>query len=125
MSDTSDSIPFRRRPIAAATFALAILLVAFGIYGFKHPKSEHWHFFVPCGIAISLVGIKFAAPRLPWGHVFSAGVVIWLVHFAIEKSHNVALHIVGEVLFEAICVIGFGAYWVRKGYIPAFSNRWH
>lgn len=84
---------------------------------------------IPAMLLVFTVGLKLAAPRLPWGQATTAGATILVVHFGIE---HLALHwlhfppmiIAGEYVIQAICIYGFGRYWITKGYTPDWANWW-
>lgn len=120
MSDSKP--PFR--PIAVFLTTLAVLLTAagFGVHSLKGGGTSSFEYLLPTLFVIVLVGMKLAAPRIPWLQVTALVVVVFIIHLVAE--HFIPLMLVAERVIEAVCVLGFGAYWVAKGYLPRESNRW-
>ena len=115
---------FRPRVIFATTLITLAVVVAFALYGISHTGSDHYKYLFPLLVVVWLIGAKFAAPAIPLIQVIVAGFAIVLIHIGAELTHWPPALIVGEKIIEGVCVLGFGAYWVRKGYIPGSANHW-
>lgn len=116
--------PFRPWAIYVTTIVTIIVVIGFSWYGLSHAGNAPYEFLFPTLIFVWLIGAKLAAPKLPWMQVVLAGTVIIIVHFGIEAFHFVPANFIGEKIIQAICVLGFGAYWVRRNYIPSSANYW-
>lgn len=73
------------------------------------------------------IGMKCAAPRLPAAQ--SLALIVAIVStLAICQflAFNVSplFLFAGKVVVPFLCVWVFGRYWVKKGYIPKWANRW-
>jgi len=78
-------------------------------------------------MVISLLGMKFAAPRIPWKPlIFCIGIVILIsVGFdALVLKVSPIFFWIGNIAIPLLCVYGFGSYWVKRKYIPEWSNFW-
>jgi hypothetical protein len=114
--------PFR--PIAVLLTTLAILLTTagFAFHSLMGGGTSSFEYLLPTLFVIALIGMKLAAPRIPWPQLALLVVAVFGIHLLAE--HLLPLMLIAEKLIEIVCVLGFGAYWVAKGYIPRESNRW-
>lgn len=120
MSDSNPSF----RPIIVFLTTLAILLTAagFAFHSLLGGGTSSFEYLLPTLFVIVLIGMKLSAPRIPRLQLALLVGVVFGIHLLAE--HLLPLMLVAEKLIEIVCVLGFGAYWVVKGYIPRESNRW-
>lgn len=121
-----DQIPFNPKAIqlTAAAIGLSTAVVAYQSLSIGMGIYEYLPY-IWC--AVIAVGIKLAAPRVPFLEAILCMVSAFAVNYLCSylfTSVSPLFHFVEGVVIEALCVLGFGAHWVRKGYIPPWANRW-
>ncbi|WP_262964292.1 hypothetical protein [Methylobacter psychrophilus] len=113
-------------PVVILLTTLAVLATAAGgsIYSLAAAGGVSlYKYLFQVLLLIVLVGLKLAAPKLPWFQCALAVSVVFVIHVVAE--HVQPLILIAEKVIEVVCVAGFGVFWVKKGYIPKESNRWH
>ncbi|MGV6489025.1 hypothetical protein [Stenotrophomonas bentonitica] len=114
--------------IRITTLVLSVLLVGLGYVGLFHTQAIYAYGF-PALLTVCLIGMKWAAPVIPMKEL----VVLVVLIFALSSLANWAgaeysaypvIYLADKVV-AAVCFLGFGAHWVRRGYIPAAANRWN
>lgn len=82
-------------------------------------------FAIPILLCVCLVGMKFAAPRIPWLQLALAMVSVFVINsiFDCFSASLPPIALLADKVIMFFCVFGFGAFWVKKGYIPASANR--
>ncbi len=121
------SVPTISRVTIFCTFVTGLAtIVGFSFYSLKTGEAGIYTYLVPVLILVAFIGMKIAAPRLPWKQAALAGGVVLTTHFVTEHLTIIfpPFLFLGEVVIQVICVMGFGRYWVANGYIPASSNSW-
>lgn len=121
-----DHIPFNPKAIqlTVAAIGFSTALVAYqslstGIDIYKY-LPHIWS-------AVVAVGIKLTAPRVPFWEAILCLASALAVNYQCSYLFTAVsplFHFVGGIGVEALCILGFGARWVRKGYIPPWANRW-
>jgi hypothetical protein len=83
---------------------------------------------ITIGLVIAVVGITFAAPRLPARQAFALLATLLLANYLCDELMEVIgfppLKYLGDLAIGAICTAGFGRHWINKGYIPRWANVW-
>jgi hypothetical protein len=118
--------PFNRI-VNFVTFLLAALSFALAArYGLETHDMRPLTWVMPFLYLIALVGMKFAAPLLPWQQASAAvGTVVAISILSHGLVTSVPLlHFFFEQVIGCICVWGFGDSWVRKGYLNPENNTW-
>ncbi len=121
-----DQIPFNPKVIqlTAGAIGLSAALVAYQSFS---TGIEVYKYLPYIWGAVVTVGIKFTAPRVPFSEailcIVSALALNFLCGFLFSAVSPFFYFVEGAAI-EALCVLGFGARWVRKGYIPPWANRW-
>lgn len=121
-----DQIPFNPKAIqlTAAAIGLSTALVAYQSFSIG---MEVYKYLPYVWGAVVTVGIKFTAPRVPLSEAMLCIVLALALNYLcgfLFSSVSPFFYFVEGVAIEALCVLGFGARWVRKGYIPPWANRW-
>lgn len=104
------------------TLFLMLTAAAFGGYALSIGSMRPYQLLIPILLLEALFVMKWAAPLVPWKQVAIATAVVLAIHFVAE--HVTPLLFVSEKIIEIVCVAGFGAMWVRRGYMPSAANRW-
>jgi len=121
------SSKFSPQRIRVATLAVALTCIYLGYQALNgNPRILSYAF--PILLGVCLIGMKWAAPRIPWLQLLAALFVVFTVDaFFGWLGHATAIPVIvlaADKVIEAFCVLGFGAYWVTKGYIPLAANKW-
>jgi hypothetical protein len=114
--------PFRSIVVLLTTLAILLSAAGAAYHSLMGGGSSSYEYLLPIWFVILLLGGKLAAPRIPWLQIAALVVVVFGVHFFGE--HFPPFMLVDEKITEVICVFGFGAYWVAKGYISKETIRW-
>ena len=118
---------FHPSRVRLCTLAVVLALVVFAYLGITHGIGVYEYAF-PVLLTICLVGIKWAAPAIPLLQIVVLIVLLFLIHYLVDwlvaAEHLPPLALLGDKVVEVVCVFGFGAFWVRRGYIPASANHW-
>jgi hypothetical protein len=113
--------------IRLATLAVAVGMVVLGYLGITR-SADVYAYALPILLAICALGMKWAAPAIPLRQLATLIVLIffagWLGAWASEHWSLPPLVIVADKAIEVLCVIVFGAHWVKRGYIPQSANYW-
>jgi len=120
MSDSKP--PFRPIAVLITTIAVLLTVACFAAHSLMGGGTSSFEYLLPTLFVIVLVGTKLAAPRIPWLQVAALALVVFGIHLAAE--HFIPLMLIAERVIKAVCILGFGTYWVAKGYLPRESNRW-
>lgn len=115
--------PFSRVAVLFTVLAILATSAAFAIYSLMGGGVVPFKYLIPVLLVITVFGWKFSCPRLPWRQAAYAAATVFVMHFIAE--HAPPLIFLAEKAIEVVCVVGFGTYWVKKGYIPEKSNRWN
>jgi len=94
----------------------------FTIYALLNQSFALFQIMLPILFVEALLTMKWAAPLIPWKQAIMASVTVLLIHFIAE--HFVPVLLVAEKIIELVCVAGFGAKWLRQGFIPVEANKW-
>jgi hypothetical protein len=101
-----------------------LTVIGFAFYFLKTGNNIlDWLFPVMLGLA--LFGMKLAAPSIPWFQlVLALGIVFFTSNVLDELAlkANLLFFFAGKIVIPAVCVLGFGRYWVKRRYIPHWSN---
>lgn len=115
-----DEPPFNPRAIQLTTGALGIVIAITAIYSI--------YGLLPYFIALVIaIGMKYAAPKIPFVEIVVcvATSLLGMEFFDyLFVTQSPIFLIVGNLVSPAICVMGFGYRWVKKGWLPEYANRW-
>ncbi|MDN7998167.1 hypothetical protein QZN00_13525 [Burkholderia multivorans] len=118
--------PFSGTATSLTALCVVFVIIGCALYAIKTGSNEIYHYLIPVCLVVVAIGMKFSAPRLPWAQVGLLAVSIIAVHFVIEKlvPSFPPIFFVGDLAIQGICILGFGRFWVRKGYIRSSMNNW-
>ncbi len=119
-------IPFNSRAVQTTTGIIGLVVVVMAIYSISS-GNPLYKYFVYIIFPVITIGMKFAAPRIPWLEVAICTVTILSINLIIGymfANHSPLYFLLGEVLIPTVCVFGFGVRWVYKSYLPASANYW-
>lgn len=125
MSDQSEP-PFSARAIQLTAAAQMLPVLGIALY-FLNTGKDIFHWLFPTMLGVALVGMKFAAPRIPWFQLLLALGAVFVTSSVLDVlalKVSLLFFFVGNVVIPIVCVLGFGRYWVSRGYIPRWSNWW-
>ena len=114
---------FSHNKIAIGTILLCLVVAGIGFCSLIG-KDVPWHLVVPALIIGATLVTKWAAPSIPWLQTAACCFVILMVHIAAELTEWLPAVVMADKVIEVSCVLGFGAYWVKRGYIPRWANQW-
>ncbi|WP_153065928.1 hypothetical protein [Xanthomonas campestris] len=113
---------FFRKRIAIGTAVLALFVAAIAwrsmSTGSTFPSAV-----APTLLVAAMLVVKWAAPRIPWIEIALCAALILVVHTVAHLSQWIPATWLADKVIELFCLLGFGAYWVAKGYIPASANQ--
>lgn len=107
----------------AAILIMMGLLIGLSLYAVRSKDFSVFGYWLPLAIAIALVAMKWAWPKIPGYQLAMLGLSVASIHFGMEHFGPFA-SLLSEYVLEAVCVFGFGAFWVRRGYLSKEANRW-
>ncbi|PTN32678.1 hypothetical protein C6366_16070 [Desulfonatronum sp. SC1] len=125
MSEQSEP-PFYPRAILLTVITQTLPVLGIALY-FLISGNNNFHWLIPAMLGVALVGMKFAAPRIPWFQLALALGAVFVTSSALDLlalKVSPLFFLAGNVSIPVICVLGFGRYWVSCGYIPRWSNWW-
>lgn len=114
---------FYSRRIAYGTALLWAAVACLGYFTVKG-KEVPWNLAVTLLIIGAVLVTKWAATDIHWAQVGLCCLVILGVHFVGAHFTWAPAYLIADKLIEAICILGFGTYWVKRGYLPKSANRW-
>jgi len=117
---------FNPRVIQLTTGVLGLVVAMVAIYSISS-GTPLYKYFAYIAFPIIVTGMKLAAPRIPLLEALVCVAVIFLINVFVSylfANHSPIFLFLGEILIPVICVFGFGARWVYKGYLPSNANQW-
>ena len=110
--------------IRIATLLIAATMVYLG-YRAINGDSSLLRYAFPILLCVCLIGMKFAAPKIPWLQLILAMGPVFIINliFYFLSGSLPPIALIADKIIMFVCVFGFGASWVRNGYIPAAANR--
>lgn len=108
--------------IMVGTLLMMLTAVVFGSWALATASVRPYQFMIPVLMIEALLVIKWAAPDLPSKQLAFAVGLILIIQFLSDQIP--ILNPLFDKLIQLMCVAGFGASWVRRGYIPKSANRW-
>lgn len=125
MRDSSHVI-FRTWAIKLTVLVESLVLLGFCWLILKYGINL-FSWITPVLFCVAVAGMKLAAPRIPQGQLLTLLVfviAIPLLTTFLGKHLSPLFFFTSDIVIPLACVFGFGAYWVKQGYIPAAANRW-
>ncbi|MFC5441568.1 hypothetical protein [Rhodanobacter ginsenosidimutans] len=119
--------PFYPRRIQL-TVAFQMLALATIAYVSLSTTYSAYPLAIPILTVIAVLGMKWAAPKLPPGQAALVGLTVLAIHFLLDwiitALGQPLLIYLGDLIVSVVCVGYFGSRWVKQGYIPSASNFW-
>jgi len=106
---------------------IAFLALAFVplIFSFKYEQFFGW--WLTTLIVFFPLALKLAAPRIPFRQAMACSFIVIAINYLsglmFSEGELTLWWLLGK-LIPVICVLGFGAYWSRCNFIPAWANKW-
>jgi len=108
--------------IQIGTLGIAAALVYLSYRG-MNGQSVTWGLVVPCLIVYALLVSKWAAPEIPWREMLACCILVLLIHYVADWIDWPPGYLVADKIVEMVLILGFGASWVRRKYLPWCANR--
>ena len=119
--------PFYPRRIKLTCIFQLLALVAIACAYFITHYSA-FSLVIPILMIIAVLGMKWAAPKIPLCQAALVGLTVLASHFLMDRiitffGQPILIYL-DDLIVSFICVMYFGSRWVRKGYMPPASNFW-